>query len=110
MANYITRMTVDLLIKNEESRDDMMLTVRYIHDFEMALFSIPKTQYYDALFNGKLSSIKTLDRIWRKAQMDNPSLLHNIQLEISLYQHQHREFWLILADFLTIFLRVPQLF
>ena len=67
-------MTVDLLIKNEESRDDMMLTVRYIHDFEMALFSIPKTQYYDALFNGKLSSIKTLDRIWRKAQMDNPSL------------------------------------
>lgn len=74
MANYITRLTVDLLVKNIESRDDMMLTVRYVHDFEMALFNIPKQSYYDSLFGGKLSSIKTIDRIWRKAQMDNPSL------------------------------------
>jgi len=73
-TNYITRLTIDLLTKNEEARDDMMLCVRYIHDFEMALFGIKKTEYYDALFNGRISSINTLDRVWRRVQLDNESL------------------------------------
>lgn len=72
-SNYITRLTTDLLVKNEDARDDMMLAVRYIHDFEMALFGIKKSEYYEALFKGRLSSIKTLDRVWRKVQ-ENPSL------------------------------------
>ena len=73
-ANYITRLTIDLLTKNAESRDDMMLCVRYIHDFEMALFNVNKSNYYDALFGGKLSSIKTLDRVWRRVQLEHKSL------------------------------------
>ena len=72
--SYIKRITYDLLEKNPESRDDMMLTVRYVHDYEMAMFRIPKEKYYDALFNEKLSSIKSIDRIWRKVQEDNPEL------------------------------------
>jgi len=73
-SNYITRLTIDLLTKNTEARDDMMLAVQYIHDFEMALFGIKKYEYYEALFKGRLSSIKTLDRVWRRVQLDNPSL------------------------------------
>ncbi len=75
MTNYITRLTIDLLTKNVEARDNMMLTVRYIHDFEMGLFKIKKADYYKASFeSNKLSSIKTLDRIWRKVQEENPEL------------------------------------
>ena len=72
--NYITRLIIDLLTKNTEARDDMMLSVQYVHDFEMALFGIKKSEYYNALFKGRLSSIKTLDRIWRRIQLDHPSL------------------------------------
>ncbi len=73
-GNYITRLTIDLLSKNVEARDNMMLTVQYIHDFEMAIFKVKKADYYDACFTGKLSSIKTLDRIWRKVQEEKPEL------------------------------------
>ncbi len=72
--NYITRLTFDLLTKNSEARDNMMLTVQYVHDFEMAMFSISQSDYYSALFSGKLSSIKTLDRVWRKIQEIYPEL------------------------------------
>ena len=69
MEGYINRLTVDLLTKNEEARDNMMLAVQYVHDFEMAMFGVKQASYYDALFKGgKLTSIKTLDRVWRKAQ------------------------------------------
>jgi hypothetical protein len=72
--NYISRLVLDLLEKNVESRDDMMLTVRYVHDFEMAMLNVKKSEYYDSLFDGKLSSIKTIDRIWRKIQEAYPNL------------------------------------
>jgi hypothetical protein len=78
---YIKRITSDLLEKNLDSRDDMMLTVQYVHDYEMAMFSISKEQYYSALFSGRLSSIKTIDRIWRKVQEDRPDLRGNEWLE-----------------------------
>lgn len=72
MENYINRLMVDLLTKNEEARDNMMLAVQYIHDFEMGIFNIKKSDYYSALFKGgKLSSIKTLDRCWRLVQQEN---------------------------------------
>ena len=74
MNNHITRVTIDLLTKNSEARDNMMLTVRYVHDFEMALFKIDKSDYYDALFSERLSSIKTIDRLWRKVQEAYPNL------------------------------------
>lgn len=74
MENHITRVTIDLLRKNAEARDDMMLTVQYVHDFEMAMLKIKKSNYYDALFGNKLSSIKTIDRAWRKIQEEYPQL------------------------------------
>jgi hypothetical protein len=73
-SNYIHRLTIELLSKNELAKDDMMLCVRYIHDFEMTMFGIKKKDYYKALFGGRLSSIKTLDRSWRRVQQENPSL------------------------------------
>ena len=79
--NYIKRLTNDLLEKNPQSRDDMMLTVRYVHDFEMAMFGTKKQEYYTALFEGRLSSIKTIDRIWRRIQEENPSLRGSEWLE-----------------------------
>ena len=52
----------------------MMLVVKTIHDYEMSVFAIDKINYYDAVFSEKLSSIKTIDRIWRKVQEDNSEL------------------------------------
>jgi len=57
-----------------DTRDDMMLLVRYVHISQMKSKSIAKPNYFDALFDGKLSSIKTIDRTWRKVQEDIPSL------------------------------------
>ena len=72
--SYISQMVINTLTKSEEARDDMMLVVKALHDYEMSVFSIDKIDYYDAVFNGKLSSIKTIDRIWRKVQEDNIKL------------------------------------
>ena len=80
-SNYIQRLTIELLSKNELAKDDMMLCVRYIHDFEMTMFGIKKKDYYKSLFGGKLSSIKTLDRSWRRVQQDNPELRGSEWLE-----------------------------
>lgn len=75
MSNYITRITKEVLKNNKESRDNMMLVVKSIHDFEMSMFGVDKKNYYDYFFKGQfLSSIKTIDRIWRKMQEDNPAL------------------------------------
>jgi hypothetical protein len=52
----------------------MMLVVKTIHDFEMSMFAIPQSAYYHALFSDKLSSIKTIDRVWRKMQEEHPHL------------------------------------
>jgi hypothetical protein len=73
-SNYISKLVYAILTKNAEARDDMMLVVKSIHDFEMSLLSIEKSDYYDSIFNHRLSSIKTIDRLWRKAQEENISL------------------------------------
>jgi hypothetical protein len=74
LNNYLTRELAKLLAENVEARDDMMQCVKHIHNFEMSLNYIPKKDYYDAFFGGKLSSVKTIDRIWRKLQEDIPEL------------------------------------
>jgi len=72
--SYISQMVINTLTKNEEARDNMMYVVKAIHDYEMSVFSIDKKDYYDAVFSERLSSIKTIDRIWRKVQEENPEL------------------------------------
>ena len=44
-SNYIHRLTIELLSKNELAKDDVMLCVRYIHDFGMTRFGIKKKDY-----------------------------------------------------------------
>jgi hypothetical protein len=72
--NYITKLVITILRKNEEARDEMLLVVKNIHDFEMSILNIDKSNYYDVFFSHKLSSVKTIDRIWRKVQEDCPDL------------------------------------
>jgi len=74
LYNYVTRELAKLLAENVDARDNMMLAVKYIHDLEMSVMDIPEKDYYKAVFNGKLSSVKTIDRIWRKLQEDIPEL------------------------------------
>ena len=74
LNNYLTREMAKILAENVNARDEMMLAVKHIHDFEMSLNYIPKKDYYSAFFGGKLSSVKTIDRIWRKLQEDIPEL------------------------------------
>jgi len=74
LNNYLTRELAKLLAENVDARDEMMLTVKHIHDLEMAVLSIPREDYYNAFFGERLSSVKTIDRIWRKIQEDIPEL------------------------------------
>jgi hypothetical protein len=75
MSNHITRITKEVLLNNKEARDNMMMVAKAIHDHEMSFFGISKKNYYDYLFTGKfLSSIKTIDRVWRRVQEDHENL------------------------------------
>jgi hypothetical protein len=72
--NYVTKELGQLLARNVEARDNMVLCVKHIHDLEMQLLNVTENEYYIAFFGGKLSSVKTIDRIWRKLQEDIPEL------------------------------------
>jgi hypothetical protein len=74
LNNYLSRELAKLLAENLEARDNMIICVKHIHDLEMAALSIPREDYYDLFFNERLSSVKTIDRIWRKIQEDIPEL------------------------------------
>jgi hypothetical protein len=73
-SNYISKLIYTILKNNEDSRDDMMLVVKSIHDFELSVLGKDKSEYYECCFSGKLASIKTIDRIWRKIMEHNPEL------------------------------------
>lgn len=74
MNKYLTSAIFDILKKKPSTRDNLLECVQHIHDIDMAICFISKAEYYDAFFGGKLSSIKTIDRIWRKIQEDVPEL------------------------------------
>jgi hypothetical protein len=73
-SNYISKLIFTILKNNEDSRDDMMLVVKSIHDFELSVLGKEKSEYYDCCFNRKLTSIKTIDRTWRRIMEHNPEL------------------------------------
>jgi len=73
-SSYLTKMTISILQNNEDSRDNMMLVVKIIHDFEMNVLGKDKKDYYDCIFTDKLSSIKTIDRLWRRVQETHEEL------------------------------------
>jgi len=74
LSNYVTKELGQLLARNVEARDNMVLCVKHIHDLEMKILEVTENEYYSAFFGGKLSSVKTIDRIWRKLQEDIPEL------------------------------------
>jgi hypothetical protein len=74
LSKYITKLVLTILEKNEIARDDVMLVVKYIHDFEMGVLKKKKEEYYDMVFNSTLSKQTTIDRVWRKVQEERPEL------------------------------------
>jgi hypothetical protein len=73
-SQYITKLVISILKKNLDSRDDVMKVVNIIHDFELKVLEKEKSEYYDVFFSNQLSSFKTIDRTWRKAQELYPEL------------------------------------
>ena len=74
MNNYLTRELFELLKSQVTARDNMLECAQHVHNLEMAALNIPREDYYDAFFGGRLSSVKSIDRIWRKIQEDVPEL------------------------------------
>lgn len=74
LNNYLTREVFELLKSKATARDNMLECVQHVHNLEMAALSIPREDYYNAFFGGRLSSVKSIDRIWRKIQEDVPEL------------------------------------
>jgi hypothetical protein len=70
----IQRLVFNVLTESEKSRDDWMLAVKKIHELEMRIYGIQKSEYFDALFSDKLTNVQTVSRIWRKIQEDFPAL------------------------------------
>lgn len=71
---YISRLIYSILNNNIEARDNWMLVVKMVHDIEMSIINISKSNYYDALFNEELTNPQSISRIWRKIQEHNPEL------------------------------------
>jgi hypothetical protein len=71
---YLTRFVNTILTYNEDSRDDILIVVKTIHDFELSLLSKSKEDYYECFFSKKLSSVNSIDRVSRKLQEHNPNI------------------------------------
>jgi hypothetical protein len=71
---YLSRFVKQTLVKSIEARDDLMLTIKLVHDKEMELWCYTKEQYYDAFYSGNLSNVHTIRRIWQFVQEKNPDL------------------------------------
>ena len=63
-----------ILVDYEESRDDLLLTIKMVHDSELEILNVKKEQYYDVLFDGQLSSVHTIKRLWQFIQEKLPEL------------------------------------
>ena len=74
LNNYLTREVFELLKSQATARDNMLECVQHVHNLEMTALNIPREDYYNAFFGGRLSSVKSIDRIWRKIQEDVPEL------------------------------------
>ena len=77
MNNYLTRLVKNILLENEDARDDWMLTIQIVHNKEMELWYYKKEDYYDAVFSKKLSNVDTIKRLWALIQERIPELRGN---------------------------------
>lgn len=74
MTNYLARLITQILINDEDARDDWMLCVRQVHERELAIWYMSKEQYFEAFFSEKLSNVQTIARLWRLIQEKRPDL------------------------------------
>ena len=74
MNKWITTQLFEILKTKASARDNVMECIQSIHNEEMRILNIPREDYYNAFFGGRLSSVKSIDRIWRKIQEDVPAL------------------------------------
>jgi hypothetical protein len=74
LNKYVTKLVLSILRNNEQSRDDIMIVIKTIHDFELSVLKKNTSDYYDAFFSGSLSSVSTISRVWRKIQENMPDL------------------------------------
>ena len=74
LNRYITKLVVSILRNNEIARDDIMIVIKTIHDFELSILKKNTADYYEAFFSGSLSSVSTISRVWRKVQENMPEL------------------------------------
>jgi len=74
LNRYITKLVVSILRNNEIARDDIMVVIKTIHDFELGVLKKTKEDYYDVFFSNTLSNVRTISRVWRKVQENMPEL------------------------------------
>ena len=74
MNRYLSRLIKHILIDDKSARDNWMDTIRQVHDREMQLWCFSREQYYDAFFEGNLSNVHTIKRLWQLVQEKHPEL------------------------------------
>ena len=77
MANKIStlKLIYNILTSKDETRDDWLLTIKMVHDYEMIQMGIPNAEYYESLFEKRiLTNVHSIIRDWRKVQQDNEHL------------------------------------
>ena len=71
----LTKVIFNLLVTNEDLRDDWVSTIRMVHDIEMATHGIVQQDYYYAVFyTPKLSNVHTIKRLWQMVQENRADL------------------------------------
>jgi len=71
---FISRLIFSMLRDIPETRDNWMLLVKLIHDTEMSVQRIERTEYYDHFFGNRFTNVDSIKRIWALIQERNPSL------------------------------------
>jgi hypothetical protein len=69
------KLIYNILTTRVETRDDWLLTIKMVHDYEMVQGGIKNTEYYESLFEKRiLTNVHSIIRDWRKIQQDNEHL------------------------------------
>lgn len=69
------KLIYNILTTRVETRDDWLLTIRMVHDYEMIQGGIKHSEYYESLFEKRiLTNVHSIIRDWRKIQQENEHL------------------------------------
>jgi len=69
------KLIYNILSTRQETKDDWLLTIKIVHDYEMVNAGIKNSEYYESLFEKRiLTNLHSIIRDWRKVQQDNEHL------------------------------------